>query len=279
MAKLKIYSIHYNRPEFIVWQNDSFKSFLKCKDGFELVIVNNARDTGLRQSINNVCQEQNLQVIETTSDAPAHLPGKHHADSLNYVWKNNICKDDFAMFCDGDLFMVKDFNVDDFMEDNVLAGSYQHREKIYQYLTPIVIILKPAQMPDCQTIDWEGIGVNGVRLDTGGGLYNYFVNHPEVKHKTKRILNTWHIKAENNNLHVIPEELKDLYDDSYNIEFFGNEFLHYCRSSNWDSQTDQHHLNKSNFVNAFVYGCINKSIKATEHNCQIINDTYFGWLL
>jgi len=277
MKKVKIYSIHYNRPDFIGWQYDSFNKFLKVKDGFELIIVNNARDNLIRNEINKTCNSYNLRVIETHSDTPFHLAGKHHADSLNHVWKNYICKDDFAMFCDGDLFMIKEFHVDNFMKDDLIAGAYQHREQKYEYLAPVIVFIKPTKIPEPETIDWEGIGVNGIRLDTGGGIYNYYLNHPEVKQKTKRILNSWHIKNENNNLLVLPDEIIELYNDSYNIEFFGNEFLHYCRSSNWDHESEQHHLKKTNFVQLFVYGCIENKINAKEHNFQMLNDYYFGW--
>lgn len=275
MTSVKIYTIHYNRPEFIRWQYDSFNKFLKHKDGIELIVVNNARDKSLRDEIDSVCADLNLQTIHTFSERT--LPGHNHSDSLNHVWKNYIVKDDFAIFCDGDVFMVKDFDIELFMGDNVLAGAYQHREQRYEYLTPVVIISKPNQMPNAGTLDWEGIGVNDVRLDTGGGLYNYFLEHPEVKQKTKNLVSSWHIKEDNKNMHCIPDELSFMYDSSYNIEFFGNEFLHYCRSSNWDNQTEAHHMSKANFVENFVYGCINENIKAKDHNFQIVHPSYFGW--
>lgn len=277
MKKVKIYSIHYNRPDFIGWQYDSIKKHIK--DDFEYFVINNARDQGLRNEINSAAKELFLEVIETHSDTPFHLPGKHHADSLNLVWQSHMIKntEDYVMFLDGDCFFINEFNVNKFMEGYILAGPYQQREYSYHYLTPTIVISDIQNLPEANTIDWEGTGVGNVRLDTGGGLYWYYEKHPEVKEKTKAIKSSWHIKEENKNKHCLPDEIVDLYDDQYHIEFFGNEVLHYCRSSNWDHQSNDFHQKKSNFVQTFIYATINDTIKAKEHDFQMPNDFYFGW--
>ncbi len=281
MKKVKIYSIHYNRPDFVKWQFDSFKAHLK-DEMFEYFVINNAREQHVRDAITRQATELGLSenVIHTHSDTPFHLAGKHHADSLNMVWKSHMVhdKDCYVVFVDGDCFLIKDFSVNEFMNDEwILAGPRQQREYVYHYLTPTIVIANMEKLPEPETIDWEGTGVNGTRLDTGGGLYWYYEKHPEIKSLTKPLNSSWHIKQENGNKHCLPKELLQYYDDSYHIEFFGNEFLHYCRSSNWDHQSQEHHINKSNFVLSFIYSTINGTITAVEHNFQMPNDYYFGW--
>lgn len=290
---VKIYSIHYNRPEFIRWQHQSFCNHLKDSN-WEMIVVNNAREEHMRQQINTTSEALGVRTIETHSDVPFSLAGKHHADSLNFVWKTHMSQDKgcHVVFMDGDCFLVAPFHVNNHMEGGVtFSGAKQQREFIYHYLTPVVILANIDELPEPETLDWEGIGVNGTRLDTGGGLYTYFLKHPEVKEKVKGMHCTWHIKPENGNMHCIPDELAGEYDPSYNIEFFGNEFLHYCRSSNWDNQTAQHHIAKTGFVAKFLSGTFQKSVyplangdvnnpnavRAKEHNFQIPVDTYFGW--
>ena len=274
MKSVKIYSIHFDRPEFIQWQYDSFKTHLI--DEFEYIVVNNAKDAPIRSKINDICSNINIKTIETESKS--NLAGKHHVDSFNNIWKNYAVKNSgYSIMIDGDCFLIKRFSVNNFMKENVLAGPKQQRNYIYHYLTPTIIIADTINMPTPEIIDWEGIGANDTRLDTGGGLYLYYEKYKEVKGRTKELKSTWHIKKENKNRQCIPDELIDAYDDSYNIEFFGNEFLHYCRSSNWDNQTIEHHINKSSFVKDFLYKTINGNIIAKEHNFQIDNDIYFGW--
>ena len=275
MKLVKIYAIHFNRPDFIIWQNDSFNHHLQ--DQFEYIVVNNANDIKLRQEINNTTKQLNIKCIETFSDSI--FVGKHHADSFNYIWKNHALKDidSYAMMMDGDCFLIKPLNVNNFMKGAIFGGAKQKRNPNYHYLTPGVIISDIEHIKDLELIDWEGIGVNGVRLDSGGGLYNFYLKHPEVKKLTKELYSSWHIKKENGNLHCLPDELLKEYNDEYHIEFFGNEFLHYCRSSNWNYQTGEHHKLKTEFVRKFLYGTFDKSVVVKDHNYQMINNEIFGW--
>ena len=275
MKKVKIYSIHYDRPDFIEWQKDSFDKFLS--DEFEYVVVNNARDIYLRNKINQIASELSIRCIETFSDS--QLAGLHHAQSLNNIWQNFIVKENgyYSILLDGDCFLIKSLNVNELMSDFVMAGPRQKRLPNYHYLTPTIMIIDIDNLPEASSIAWEGIGVGDTRLDTGGGLYNYYCAHPEIKLKTRELKSTWHIKEDNKNKHCIPDNILNEYDDQYNVEFFGNEFLHYCRSSNWDNQSEEHHKRKTEFIKKFVYGAIDGSIVAKEHNFQIDNKTYFGW--
>lgn len=279
MKPVKIYSIHYNRADFIKWQYDSFKHHMK--DEFSLIIVNNAREDTYRQEINRAAADLGIECIETHYDDV--LVGKHHANAFNHVWKNYATKNtkEYVIMLDGDCFLIKSLNLNELMKGYVLAGPYQQRKQKYHYLTPTIVVADIENLPEADTIDWEGIGVMEddieIRLDTGGGLYLYYLKHPEVKEKTKEIKSSWHIKGSNNNRHCVPDQLLSEYDDEYHIEFFGNEVLHYCRSSNWNYQTDEHHKLKSAFVEKFVYGAINGSIVANEHNFQSHDKEHFGW--
>lgn len=276
---VKIYSVHYNRPDFIILQADSLKSHMV--DPYEFIVVNNARESQIREQINKTATELGLKTIQTYSSTPAHLPGKHHADSLNHVWRNYSVKQsgNYVMILDGDCFLIHKFSVNDFMKDGVpLSGPKQHRQHKYEYLTPTVIIADIDLLPEPEIINWEGIHLNGVALDTGGGLHLYLEKYSEIKKKTKGMHTTWHIKPENNNMHCLPDQLLKNYDPTFNIEFFNNEFLHYCRSSNWDNCTPAHHKLKSDFVFNFVYRTFDgRSIIAKTHNFQTQETNYFGW--
>jgi len=283
-----VYAVHYNRPEFIRWQLMTLQKHLK--DPFDFTIINNAREQSLRDAINTTAEAAGLFTIQTHSDTPFHLAGKHHADSLNMVWRSDMCKhkDSYVMFLDGDCFMVAPFSVNEFLGDTgTFGGCKQQRDHIYHYLTPVIVMANPELLPEAETIDWEGIGINNTRLDTGGGLHLYFEKHPEVKAAVRTMHNTWHIKPENKNMHCLPDEIVGSYNPEWNLEFFGNAFLHYCRSSNWDHQSQQHHQAKTDFVADFISRTImpeeirgikmDQFIKAKEHNFQIPIDTYFGW--
>lgn len=275
MKVVNVYSIHSNRPDFIALQAISFSKWMKTP--YNLIIVNNADADADYRKIEEEARYYNLQTLRTKSNRD--LPGFKHADALKQAWKT-VCenKNDYAMFVDGDIFMIGDFNIEEYLNGNAMAGSKQQRDYKWHWLTPIVMAFDMEKIPEPETIDWEGgAAPDGTRMDVAGNLFYYLERHPEVKEKVKWMHHTWHIKPENNNMHVLPDEIKDKYSPDWNLEIFGDVFLHYCRSSNWDGQTSQHHENKSRFVNDFVHGTINEGFVAKKLNFMVQNDTYFGW--
>lgn len=272
---VKIYSVHSNRPDFIGLQAVSFSKWMRTP--YELIIVNNADDPGQRQEIEKQAAAHSLTTVQTRSTRD--LPGFKHADSLKQAWANHVIKDreNFAMFVDGDIFMIGDFDVAEYLDGHAMAGSKQQRNHKWHWLTPIVMVFDMAKIPEPETIDWEGgEAPDGTRMDVAGNLFYYLERHPEVKAQVKWMHHTWHIKAENGNRHVLPDNMQH-YQDHWNLEIFGDVFLHYCRSSNWDGQTPDHHRAKTDFVSGFVSGTINGSVVAKRLDYMIPNDTYFGW--
>lgn len=270
----KIFSITYNRPDFIKVQKDSIDKFLK--DEHELIIVNNARQPEVRELITEECVKNNLRCIKTTVNAPEHLPGLHHALSLNSVWNSDVIRNSGkAIIMDGDVFMVEPFSIEEYLYGYVMAGAKQKREK-YHYLTPIVMLFDLDEMPDKETINWIGVHVNGVALDTGGGLYAYLESHPQIKENVRGMQFTHHITDYNNNLHVLPDSVQQYYKPEYVWELFTHSFLHYCRSSNWDNQSWQFHSEKTAATFKFVYDCINGIVAPKKYDFQSVNPI-FGW--
>lgn len=271
----KIYSIHCNRPDFIRMQHDSFCHWMKSP--YELIIVNNADDIEAKNNITYEAQRFGLKVLYTKS--PRNIPGFKHADSMNQVWQH-ICRNEqehYVMIIDGDVFAIGEFSTEKYLEGAVMAGVKQQREYLWHWLSPVVMVFDLCKMPNPETIDWEGgAAPNGTRMDTGGNLYYYFVQHPEIKENVKWMYHTWHINSQNKNLHVLPDNLLG-YQEHWSFEIYGDVFLHYCRSSNWDGQNIEYHLAKTKFTSLFVYGCISGKIKAKKLNYKISNDEYFGW--
>lgn len=272
--KVFIYSIHCNRPDFIRLQHESFSHWMK--DPYELVIVNNADDPGHRSQIDKEAAACGLRVENTKSHRD--LPGFKHADSLKQIWPKVCQHQGYAMIIDGDVFMIGDFSVDQYLEGKyAMAGSKQQRDYKWHWLTPIVMVFDLRKIPEPETIDWEGgAAPDGTRMDVAGNLFYYLERHPEVKENVKWMHHTWHIKNENGNRHVLPDNMQH-YQDHWNLEIFGDVFLHYCRSSNWDGQTPEHHKAKTDFVSGFVHGTINGTVVAKRLNYMVLNDTYFGW--
>lgn len=270
----KIYSVHYNRPDFVELQYFSLKNHLK--NDFELTVINNSKDEILRKQINDKCNELKINIFETNSIA--ELVGDHHSEALNKCWQTKCINDnDYVWIMDGDVFLIQDLEIKNFMKDHPLCGPRQTRKQ-YNYLTPCIVIFDMKKIINPNEIYWNGICVDGTHLDTGGATYYYLNKYKNIKTQSKDLKSSWHIRTENNNLHCLPEEVKNDYNEEYYIEFFGNEFLHYRASSNWDYKSNDYHINKTNFIKKIIYGSVDKSVTIKNHNYQMNNSEYFGWV-
>lgn len=286
---ITIYSIQFNRPDFIHLQNKTLKHFLK--DDFELVVINNSNNELISQSISEMCRNESLSEVRISSNISANAasayPGYHHSIAMNEVLKNEISKNtNTCVILDGDVFLMGEYSFEERMKGAHMFGAYQQRKGRY-WLTPVVIGLKPAELPDFDSINLIGshifnqtpndvskdmsffprkIGENYVfdcpvctglvnddsekhiPLDTGGELYMYLKAHPEVK--VKKAPATSHLKGES--IESLPQEFRHRYSEEYFFEFYDSKFLHYCRSSNWDHKTHDYHVSKTGLLNDMI---------------------------
>jgi len=278
---IKILSIHSHRPDFVKMQAITFQRWLKPE--FDLTIINNARDAETRDLISQAAEDYGLNVVHFESDIPFSLCGKHHAMALNYAWQNWRSLYDFTMVMDGDVFLLDDFDVREYMGSAPLAGAYQQRHNAltrqrYHYLGPILAIASHT-LPDTERMDWEGCEVDGiVNLDTGGKLYYYFRRFPEtVKAKTLSMLQTWDINYENQNVIVLPEKMIEQYDERFGVQMFQEVFLHYTRSSNWDWKEESFHRAKTSWVKHFISERLEGRAHLKRLGFMINKPEYFGW--
>lgn len=270
----KIYTVHFNRPDLLELQYYSLKNHLK--NDFELIVINNAKDTNTKHEIDKIAKSINSEIFY--GNAKSGLAGEHHQQALNNCWKTKCIYDkNYVWILDGDIFLLQDIEINSFMSNSEIAGARQNRKPNYNYLTPCVAIFNMNKMPEPELISWSGCCINGVGLDTGGETYFYLEKYKDIKSNSKDLKSSWHIKNENKNMHCIPDELKELYDENYCIEFFGNEFVHYRASSNWNYQSNNHHDKKTDFIKKMVIGSVDGSVNIKNHNFQINDPTYFGW--
>lgn len=223
---VKIYSFAFNEPYYIQLQVASFKRFIKQKH--EFICINNAQDEAIRNEINNTCAEQGIksEIVEL----PDHsLYGNSHQRALQWAWEKHISKHyGIAIIIDHDMFLINELN---FMHgtDAIISGIPQSRDHV-KYLHPGFIIFDVPKMPDKDMINFGGGQIDGHNVDSGGQLHHYISKHPEIK---INYLPCVDIKEENNNLHLIPEEAREGYNERYNFQIISDRVFHLRIGSNW----------------------------------------------
>lgn len=220
-AKVLLFTYAYNKPEFIELQYLTFKKFLQ--DEHELVVFNDARDPVLFMGIEQMCKKYNLQCYTIPqeihampfTDKPAYLThdllwiiNEYQAPSVrncnvaqysldNYGFESN----DIVALLDSDLFLIKEFSIEKYMKDHVLAGYdriVEHPEKgtDTHYLWIGLIFMNTAIMPNKNMFSLNCAFCNNVLLDSGGQTHYYIKENPtvSVKYFNKLLISRFHCK-------------------------------------------------------------------------------------
>jgi len=206
---MKIYSIHYNKPEYIKMQKDSFDRHIKFS--YEFIIVNNATDINIKNEITNFTKELGLREINCNN--PVDSEGSiSHLNSFQYIL-DDVVEGDVIMIMDHDVFLINDFNIDYYSEYDMVFLP-QIRENI-EYPWPGLIIFN--KLKNKNDISFNCGQIEGVGCDTGGDLYYYIKNNNPI---IKRI-NEHHFN-----------------DDKTRMANLDDLFIHLISGSNWNKDYD-----------------------------------------
>ncbi len=262
---LLIMTHSFNRPDFIEIQDKTFKKFLK--DDYTFIVFNDARQEEVSNQIIETCNRLNLPCIripQSIHDAPylERWPGEdyHHpcvrcANVVQFSLDTlGFDHDGIVMIIDSDMFLVKEFCVQDFLDGFDIAGVPQWR-KYVEYIWNGLVFFNMQTLPDKKTINFNCGQVDGIHVDAGGQTYHYLKNHPEVMRKP--IDNQYYpsnfIVSETTH-----ENVKFLFSrDCTNFEFLlKNSFFHYRSGGNWNNQPKEYHEKKTIVLNAFIDNCL-----------------------
>lgn len=274
MVLTRVYAVHYNRPDFILLQKQCLDRWFL--EPFEFTVINNAPAKSVipQQAIETECARLGVGHIRTESTTAFDKAGKHHADALNQVWRGNITAyNDFALVLDGDVFLLDNFCISDLLGKRPVFGVPQHR-KIFNYISPTVVGIDLRNTMMVEDVDWEGKEiVPGVHLDTGGGW------HPWCHAGSVfPLTNTWHIKAANNNLHTLPTGVMSTYREGFDVELYGEKWLHYCRSSGWDWPDGDYVLQKTEWLLGFLDKRQRNVVQLVYSGFNIGVNDWLGWV-
>ena len=227
-TRIKIYSIHFNRPDFIGIQIDSFKRFVKNE--FDFLVVNNSCDSNIEKT----CED--LQICCINLNNKDLNPSESHSLGLNELKKFIKNDGNIHVILDHDMFIIEDIDFFDYMGDKSIMFIEQKREEL-TYMWPGLIVINSNLCPNLQDLDFSFGIFEGIRCDSGGQSYKYLRENSNLNRKTPSET-------------VETDDINDL-----NSFFFvyDRKFLHYFRGSNWVNMEDKILSKKNNRLKKIIY--------------------------
>jgi len=264
---LRIFIPCCNRPSFIEKQVTSFNHFLK--DEFEMIILNDGSSDFLRNKIAQECDKLQIQNIIPPRNINRFDPSNSHASVLNWAYNHIILEkynNDIILFADSDIFMVREYLIEESLAGNHFAALPQNRGHI-DYYQPNMMFIDMKNLPNKNALNFSPALIGGYQTDTGGSTHYYIKDNPDLK--IKDLIHTSHIKPENNNMHVLPEAALSGFNPEFGIEIYESSFLHYGAASNWNVSflsPQDFFPTKTRYVFSLVDKCVSGEIVMEKNN-------------
>jgi len=272
-AKVLIITHSFNRPDFIELHLKTFNAFLQ--DSYEYVVFNDADQEDMKRHIEETCKRCGVRCFRV----PQHMQGRQsagtrHMDGIKYALeKVGYDHDGVVALVDSDMFLIKPFSIEKYLEGYDIAGDLQGRGNNtieVRYLSPALVFMNMQTLPNRRTLSFEGGYIEGLGCDVGGHTYYYLKNNPSVRPSFFGVLHigVWKVGlncrlCSNMTCVDCTQRLRDSgFDDMVikyiqacpdNIEFnLNHSFLHYRGGSNWDHKSAEYHCMKTRALNDFM---------------------------
>lgn len=223
---MKIYSIHYNKPEYIAIQKKLLDKYFNFD--FDFIVVNNAIDQSIKENIKLESKKIGVRTIDCHNNIKS-MDSISHQNSFNYIISDLKESDDFLIL-DHDVFVIETIDKSYFMDYDMVYLP-QPRNEI-EYPWPGFIYFN--RSINKEEISFTSGVINGNACDTGAGLYYYITKNKDLK--IKKITEN-HINIENNM-----------------ISNLDDRFIHLVGGSGWNRNVNLEQ--KINYLNNILNGKI-----------------------
>lgn len=231
MSKIKIFSIHASRTDFLELQYNSFRHFLE--EEFEYYCIDNFIEAEKSLYVKQKANELGVNYIKFDS-YQLHGNAFDHAPALNSI-KTITTDDCINVIVDFDLFLISNFSISKYIDGYDISGIYQQRNNFeLEYLAPFLVIVNSNK--NFSSIDFDS---NKDILSDVGGNTSFFL-------KSKNVKLLKHTSALNKQR---DQECFNIeYDISFGCQIIESAFIHYYRGTNWDQNSLNYHERKTSWL-------------------------------
>jgi len=258
---LKIFTFADKRPDFIPLQYASLKHFLT--DDFEYKVFNNAESHINSFNVRRLCRKHKLKCIFVEEQDHSE-PTIACARPLQWAYDNILRNEsDPIAVIDSDMFLIEKFSIENYLAGYDVAATKQRRGHV-TYLWNGIMFFNMSSLPEKHSLNFMFGAVEGQKTDVGGFLYYWMKRNQQLK--IRNIDHTSHIYSGNNNLHCLPQEIAEKYDEDFRFEIYERAFLHYGRGSNWDNMVVDYHKRKTYLLKYWVESSISGEIRIPKYD-------------
>lgn len=226
---VQIFTSVVNRPDFVDLQNKLFQKFLK--GDYQFHIIDDSIDSDISSQFQSICLKNNFSYYKKPERKNPMNPAQACADTVQWTYDNIIRKnhlDDIVFFCDSDMFLIDEFNIEEYMSDAIIAGLPQKRGEV-TYMWNGIMFFNMLKINDLD-IDFSDGAVENEMTDVGGHTYYYFKkNNIEMKKTDEEFpLYPTHF----GDIEIQNDEVTKGYNFELHLD---GKFLHYRAATNWHS--------------------------------------------
>lgn len=217
--KTQIFTFVFNRPDLFKKQVEFFKKYFVGE--YQLNAVCDYRDDKYLNQFKELCEEEGVSFYSHKSQDNLS-PSFYHGLSVTWAYENVMikkCLNDYVLLVDHDMFLIDEFNLEEYMEGFDLSGCSQSRGNI-NYVWPGLTILNISKVKNI-SFNFLPCTIDGEQLDTGGGTY-FLLKELAFKPSQVEYPDTF------NGINLLEN------DEGYGFELhLDQKFLHFRNACSW----------------------------------------------
>lgn len=247
--KLTVFSFAVNDKFPIKTQINQFKK--NIKDNYEFILLNDANNNEMIDSINNIAKDMSVKCIRVPQDIHKYYnPSVAYAEALNWLVLTHIPinkdKYELILIVHSDVFPLIPLHVSNIIGSQTIASTMEVRNTgidIVDYIYPAFTIINTKTIREPQLLDFNcgkvERTINGVKtytgLDTGGMTYKYidkyksdikFIPHYQIY----GVVPDYGDKT----VEYLKYDYKICKKNKLNSGWFAEGFYHYVAGSQWN---------------------------------------------
>jgi hypothetical protein len=204
-ARILLFAIHHNRPDFMKLQYKCLKKFLAEKNDFDFIVMSDATDKKCKKGIEDGCKKLDIKCVNFPQElhhtgvlidtmkqlgVEKRFNGSHpcvrHCQLVRFALENfGIYSDDIVGIMDGDIFLIRDFSIREYLKKHDLIGTLQYTcdGKGPDYIWIGLSFFNLNKLPSPRTLNFDLTYVDEILLDSGGSTYWYLKDNPSARAK------------------------------------------------------------------------------------------------